>query len=346
MPKRPTDFYDECENAPRLNEMFEFFSATAGGKSGVPQRFPRLDLRLLEHDPRLIRFAETQRALWGQFDPHYFSSIPYRLEEEIRLGDALLEYARCNRRTGSPVGYYILGAAEGTFARTLAELGEGKILTLSCSPNKENEENFLRYGSPRFASFFHGPFHRLSSSFLKTDPVLGQLGGEFDVIVEDTTFQMYSPNRSAQIGFVKQYLKKDGIFLFVEKFRQPSPAEYVRRELQKDYGYKVRYFSGEQIEQKNKQILAGMNLNEVTVDTMAAVLREHFNYACMTWNSGNFYTLAASDHAENLGQLVERMCEPCIPHEYMYESLPECLPGFSIKLPGFRNFATNSDGNV
>lgn len=346
MSKASSKFIQECENAPRLNEMFSFFSATASGRSGAPQRPPRSDLRLLEYDSKLVRFAKKQRGLWGHFDPHYFSSIPYRLEEEIRLGDALLEYGKSDRRGRSPVGYYVLGAAEGTFARAVADLGAGSILTLSCSPNKENEESFFRFGRPCFSAFFPGPFHRLTPSILSTDPILQPLGGKFDVIMEDTTFQMYSPNRSEQIDFVKQYLKKDGIFLFVEKFRQADPAEYLRRELQKDCGYKVRYFSPDQIEQKTRQILKRMNLNEVTLQTMAAEIGEHFNHACMTWNSGNFYTLAASDNAENLSELVEHMFKPCIPQEYVYENLPNVLPGFSMELPGFRLSVNDDDGIV
>ncbi|CAK7260967.1 MULTISPECIES: class I SAM-dependent methyltransferase [unclassified Shinella] len=337
MSKASSEFMRECDGAPRLNEMFQFFSATAAGRSGAPENLPTADFRLLQHDTRLLEFAERHRALWGQFDPHFFSSIPYVLEEEIRHGDALLEYAKSKQRSHSPVGYYVLGGAEGTLARTLGSMAGGAILTLSCSPNKENEASFLRHGQPRFSSFFHGPFHRLTSEFLLSDAVLKPLGGKFDVILEDTTFQMYSPNRSGQISFVKQYLKDDGVFLFVEKFRHEGSAEYVRRELQKDYGYKARYFSADEIAQKNKIILERMNLNEVTIETMAAALREHFVHACMTWNSGNFYAIAASNNAQNLFDFVGRMCEPCIPHEYNYEKLPRPLPGFSFDLPPFRH---------
>jgi hypothetical protein len=337
MSKASSEFMQECDGAPRLNEMFEFFSATAAGSSGAPAIPPVVDVRLMQHDARLLKFAEKHRTLWGHFDPHFFSSIPYVLEEEVRRGDALLEYGKSKQRSHSPVGYYVLGGAEGTLARTLGCMARGAILTLSCSPNQENEASFLRHGRPQFSSFFHGPFHRLTSAFLTNDTILKPLHGKFDIILEDTTFQMYSPNRSAQIGFVKQYLKEDGIFLFVEKFRHHDSAEYVRRELQKDYGYKARYFSADEIAQKNKVILERMNLNEVTIEAMAAALGEHFDHACVTWNSGNFYAIAASNDAENLTDLVGRMCEPCIPHEYSYQKLPSALPGFSIDLPSFRH---------
>jgi len=342
MTKTPSKFMRECERAPRLNEMFAFFSATAGGRSGAPKKNPVVDPRLLQFDNRLSRFAKIHQTLWGNFDPHYFSSIPYRLEEEIRLGDALLAYGMSKAQAGGPVGYYVLGAAEGTFARTLSSMAAGSILTLSCSPNQENEASFYRGGRPQYSTFFLGPFHRLTSSFLSTDAILKPLAGKFDVILEDTTFQMYSANRSAQIEFVKQYLRDDGIFLFVEKLRHRVQEEYLRRELQKDYGYKARYFSSAEIEKKRETILHRMNLNEVSLETMAFAIGEHFNHACITWNSGNFYTIAASNDADNLHALVERMCEPCIPHEYVYEDLPGALAGFPNSLPTFRRSAGKS----
>ncbi len=336
MTKAPSKFLNECERAPRLNEMFAFFSATAGGRSGAPQKIPVVDHRLLQFDSQLSRFAKVHQTLWGNFDPHYFSSIPYRLEEEIRLGDALLEYGISKAQTAGQVGYYVLGAAEGTFARTLSSLAAGSILTLSCSPNEENKASFYRAGRPQYSTFFLGPFHRLTSSFLATDVILKPLAGKFDVILEDTTFQMYSANRSAQIGFVKQYLRKDGIFIFVEKHKRDNQEEYLQRELQKDYGYKSRYFSTLEMEKKRETILKRMNENEVTLEAMALTIGEHFNQACITWNSGNFYTIAASNNADNLKELAARMCEPCIPHEYVYEDLPTSLTGFSTILPTFR----------
>jgi len=330
------DFLQECDHAPRLTEMAAFFSATASGLSGVPRKRPVVDLRLVQQDQGMIDFISKHQTLWGRFDPHYFSSIPYRLEEEARLGHALFTYGLDRGSYSLPVGYYVLGSAEGTFARTLGTMANGVIRTLSCSPNDENRESFYLHGDPEFSSFFLGPFHRLDASYLLADPVLRQLYGKFDIILEDTTFQMYSPNRSAQIAFVKSHLKDDGIMLFIEKFRHPDPAEYARRELQKDYGYKARFFSSNEIDQKNETILKTMNLNEVTHEDMAQAIAQHFRYASLTWNSGNFYTVAASNSASNLQDLIGRMCEPCIPNEYVYSDLPQSMAGLAIDLPSFR----------
>lgn len=49
----------------------------------------------------------------------------------------------------------------------------------------------------------------------------------------------------------------------------------------------------------------------------------------MTWNSGNFYSLAASNARENLDLYLSRMAPAAIPHEYVYDTglpreLDEC----------------------
>ncbi|RWM78464.1 MAG: class I SAM-dependent methyltransferase [Mesorhizobium sp.] len=341
MEQQMREFFIECDKAPRLNEMAEFFSATAAGRSGAPTKMPRVDPRLFQGDVSLESFAKVHRQIWGRFNPHFFCSIPYSLEEEVRLGDALLRYGCAIGQDDSPAQFYVLGGAEGTLARTLAKLGNGYIQTLSCSPNKENEESFFLHGRPAHATFFLGPFHHLTRNRMVTTPKLRRFSDGFDIILEDTTFQMYSPNRSAQIGFVNRHLKDDGVFLFLEKFRQTDPDEYVRRELQKDHGYKSRFFSAGEIDRKNDVILKQMNINETTLDNMSSTLSAYFKYGCVTWNCGNFYTLAASNSADNLRRLLSAMAPPCIPNEYIYIEAPDSLPGLAFELPPFRRLGSH-----
>ncbi|WP_027146586.1 class I SAM-dependent methyltransferase [Mesorhizobium sp. WSM3626] len=337
MESQMRDFFVECDKAPRLNEMADFFSETAAGRSGVPIKVPSVDARLFKGDMSLESFAEVHRQLWGRFDPHYFGSIPYRLEEAVRLGDAFLRYGCAIANDDCAARIYVLGDAEGTLARALAKLGNGKIKTLSCSPNKENEQSFFLHGRPAHAVFFLGPFHHLTRSRIASTPSLRHFSERFDIILEDTTFQMYSANRKEQIGFVKRNLKDDGIFLFLEKFRQADGGEYLRRELQKDYGYKIRFFDPDEIKKKNEVILKRMNLNETTLNDISSALAAYFKYGCVTWNSGNFYTLAASNSADNLQRLISAMAPPCIPNEYVYIEAPASLPGLAVELPPFRS---------
>jgi hypothetical protein len=326
------DFLAECDLGPRINELTGFFTATAAGRSGMPTRRPVVDTRLLPRDEVLHNLIGLHAARQGFFDQHYHGSIPYRLEEECRMAYALLKYARHRSR---PMSLYSLGTAEGTMARTLSEVSSGLIRTLSCSPDAENYKCFMAYGEPPHADFFLGPFHRLTKDFLRTDRRLAQFASGFDVVLEDTTFQMYSPNRSRQIEFVAQHLKDGGILLLVEKFRATDENDYKRREYQKDFGFKTRYFSAHEIERKAKLVLKTMFNGEVTLAEMSQALRAHFKHCVITWNSGNFYGLAASNSEENLDLYLSHMADPAIPHEYVYESGMYCdLAERTAAVPG------------
>ena len=318
------DFLAECDQGPRINELAGFFAATAAGKSGMPVRRPMADARLLPGDELLRDLVRLHASRQGFFDQHYHGSIPYRLEEECRMAYAALKYARLR---GGPLSLYSLGTAEGTMARTLSEFSAGQVLSLSCSPNPENYKSFMAYGEPTHAEFFIGPFHWLTQDALASDRRLMKFTQGFDLILEDTTFQMYSPNRSKQIEFVTQHLKEGGLFVFVEKFRASDENDYQRREDQKDYGFKARYFPQEEIERKRTAVLNTMFNNEVTLEEMSRAAHEHFRYCVTTWNSGNFCSLAASNSKENLDRYVSQMPAPAIPYEYVYEtSLYRDLP--------------------
>lgn len=313
------EFLTECDRGPRLNQLAGFFRETAAGKSGAPVRKPVIDTRLLPSDALLHRLIELHARRQGNFDQHYHGSIPYRLEEECRMAHALLRYAQVST---SDVSLYSLGTAEGTMARALSELSRGKIQSLSCSPNEENYRCFMAFGEPPHARFFLGPFHRLTKDYLRSDENLKQFSAGFDFILEDTTFQMYSPNRDKQIEFVTRHLKEDGILLFVEKFRAADPHDYEGRESQKDFGFKTRYFGIDEIQRKSKLVLSAMHDCEVTLAEMANAVYACFRHCVVTWNSGNFYGLAASNSEENLRRYLSLMVHPAIPAEYVYEPEP------------------------
>ena len=289
-------------------------------------RRPIDDTRLLPSEDLLLAMVKLHAARQGFFDQHYHGSIPYRLEEECRMAYAVLN---CARQRETPFLLYSLGTAEGTMARTLSEMANGQIRTLSCSPNPENYRCFLGYGEPPHAEFFVAPFHKLTKDVISSDSRLARFAGGFDLILEDTTFQMYSPSRAKQIEYVAQHLKADGIFVFVEKFRARDAQDYQRREEQKDFGFKARYFPRDDIEKKKTAVLGTMHDNEVTLSEMCDAIHAQFRHCVMTWNSGNFYSLAASNARENLDLYLSRMAPAAIPHEYVYDTglpreLDEC----------------------
>jgi hypothetical protein len=329
-------FFEECERAPRLNELSEFFSTTASGRAGMPVRPPWLDHRLFPQDLTFRRFSTLHPLRQGPFDQHYLSSIPYRFEEECRLGCAILKYARVRK---GRLSIYTLGTAEGTMARVIAEIGNGRVETLSCSPNIENLRSFNAFGVPPYAAFFHGPFHHLTPQRMRADTELRAFADGFDIIVEDTTFQMYSPNRFDQIRFVSQHLKTDGLFIFVEKFTHDDGEEYRRRELQKDYGFKARFFNTADIREKENTVLTRMNQNEVSLEQMGDTLRHFFSHTFVSWNSGNFYTVISSNNPENLGRFMSKLWPAAIPGEYVYAELPyQLYPESDVRLVSGRSW--------
>jgi hypothetical protein len=58
---------------------------------------------------------------------------------------------------------------------------------------------------------------------------------------------------------------------------------------------------------------------------MATALRPYFLHCCITWNSGNFYTIIASNSLANIRGFISCLGEPAIPSEYLYEALPRPL---------------------
>lgn len=327
-------FHEECDKAPRLNEMHDFFSNTAAGFSGMPKRNPMINLDLFEENENLVTFSKLHQKFWGDFDLHYYCSIPYRLEEEVRIGDALLNYSNENKNI---LNYYILGAAEGSLARTLGYAADGKIKTLSCSPNIENKINFYNKNHTNHSTFFLGPFHKINSTILKSHYRDFSFYKGFDILMEDTTFQMYSNNRDGQISHACKLLKNDGILILNEKFKANSETEYLMREQQKDNDFKSLYFNKKDILNKGEEILGKMYHNEVTIEDIKKYLSKHFIYSVITWNSGNFYTIVSSNNLKNLIRFLYGMSPPCIPPEFSYIDTPFPLLGLSDKDLSLKN---------
>jgi hypothetical protein len=110
--------------------------------------------------------------------------------------------------------------------------------------------------------------------------------------------------------------------MFVEKFLRNDEHEYRRREQQKDFGFKIRYFSDGDIRTKEDLVLNSMDKNEITLDQMIQIVIGFFSHCVVTWNSGNFYTIVAGNHTGNINRFVSGLPSPAIPAEYTYEALP------------------------
>ncbi|MBN3116827.1 hypothetical protein H4F46_18235 [Pectobacterium brasiliense] len=313
------DFIKSCKKAPRINAMANFFSNTASGENNRPYKDVEPDTRLF-CNKEIEHFSQQLINNSGSFVKHYFASIPYSLEEECRLGNAIINFARKNSKK---INVYCLGMAEGAMARTISQESGEMITTLTTSPTAANELSFYKNHTPKNAYFICTPFFMVDKK-LTEDKKYTVFNDGFDIIIEDTTFQMYSPDRDAQIKFTIKLLKKDGLFIFTEKFKCDED-EYNAREIQKDMSFKRRFFTETQLDSKRNDVLRVMSTNEVTIEEMKETLDKYFKYKAIYWNSGNFYSIVASSSESKIKQFLSLFSTPCIPSEYVYCDLPKYL---------------------
>ena len=333
-------YLDRASQAPRLTSLAPEFALIASGAAGRPQVRVELNPDFLGSDAEALAFAKIHGQRAGVFNEHYIASVPYVLEEQCRFGVALWRYGfDIVRRCGRRAYVYTLGDAAGVTARTLAQVGEGAIRTLTCSPTLENHDQFFALGAPPDADFFLGPFFDVTPEAIQARSVVSFEGG-FDVLVEDTTFQMYGPERYEPIVLACRNLRDDGIFVLIEKLRHVDIKEYLRRENQKDSDFKARYFNEAQIEQKRSAILQHMSQMEASLDEITSALKRRFAAAVVTWNSGNFYTIAASVSTSNLKRFIHGLLPPALPAQFCYERLPMALFGIHDDSITFRQTET------
>jgi hypothetical protein len=331
-----TEYLSKVRGALRLRNM-ENFARIAQGLDGAPLKQVELDRQLLGYDQRCLEYSVVRNRYAGIFNAHFVASLPYALEEQCRMGAALLEYCLGMCATNQPyASVYTLGDGAGVLARTLAWMSQGKIRTLNCSPNIENQITFNE-NRPDGAHFFHDPFFDVETSSLSARGICDFSAG-FDVIIEDTTFQMYGPERLEPLLLAKRNLKRNGIFILLEKLSQEVPAEFERREEQKDQEFKSRFFTAEQISHKRSSIVAEMNSQLVTLNQIREALESVFSYGLMTWNSGNFYVIIASDDPDAITNLCSSLVKPAIPDRYVHHKMPLVLFGSFPHAPAFRDY--------
>ena len=143
---------------------------------------------------------------------------------------------------------------------------------------------------------------------------------------------MYGNSRQIPIYLANRNLKIDGLFVFFEKFLHSDVQEFFKREKQKDEEFKNRYFSKDQIEEKKISIIKTMDKNLVTIEEMTKTLSSFFSYAAITWNSGNFSTIVASNNLTHLNKFINLMTPPAIPSKFSNIDSPKILLGNDISI--------------
>jgi tRNA (cmo5U34)-methyltransferase len=308
---------------PRVTTLLSAFEAIASGESQVPQENVEAAEQFLAQGQEFLEYHQVFQKNLGTFVRHACASIPFVLEEWIRIGLAIHQLASVKRvQDDAPFCYYETSAADGTMARTLAEYSGGLIASLTDSPNESNKREFERLCSHNFSFFHKGLFVDITPEFLIES--VGPFSNKFDVIYENTTFQMYGSDRDQQIAYVRRVLKEDGLMIFLEKMKHTDVNEYERREQVKDRLFKSKYFSSNEIEAKKANIIAEMELGQVTLTEFARIVRRHFKYVYLIWNSGNFYEIAASNARYTVEYFLSKLKYSFVPSEFACDIDSDC----------------------
>lgn len=313
------DAFSKWKLGPRITSLSAVFENLASGKEGVPIKEVLPLPELLTNKYGLDKFYEKYAKYQGPFANHFNASIPFVLEEDCRIGNGILKFLTdLSDNECRITKLQTIGTAEAVQAKTIVSLSENKVISLSNSPTKSNKQYF-DLNKPEGCFFYLGPFFDIDKSFLYDHQALRMFADGFDIIIEDTTFQMYDTNRIDQIGFIKQNLSEDGLFLCLEKCLQANEVEYLRRETQKDNEFKSKYFSITQIFEK-RQVLNEMVKGQVLLSDLINALSRHFDNIELLWNSCNFYLLVASNSSASINRFKQHLPSPIIPPGFVYEN--------------------------
>lgn len=320
------NFRDTHRKAPRLTSLLPHFEKIALGEIQRPRLPVTAAVEFRDQSHELAAYCHAYERNMGPFWQHFCASIPYVLEEQCRVGSALVAFSKGNYRESSSVfRFYETSAAEGVAGRTLGEIGAGRIHTLSDSPNVGNMKAFAD-GSRHSHSRFHlGPFFDITPEYLRAmgDGIGGYEEG-FDVIYENTTFQFYATNRVEQISYLKRVLREGGLLFCLEKVTCPSREEYDQREASKDQLFKAIYFSESEVSWKKASMLADMERCQISFAELTDAVLQNFGYAALLWNSGNFYEVVGSDSEVNLKRFCNLLQKPHVPRAFRCEGDLDC----------------------
>jgi hypothetical protein len=318
---------DEYLSESAMVRMAGYFNDLATGKTQVPRQSVRTRIRDQISDPEVLRYHDLMVDRAGPLFTHFLASVPCILEEMSRLGVALDRFVQSlsdvERRVFS---FYEVDAFDGTNGRALAMYSQGKIKTLTSSPNLANQQHFNRFADHEKSQFHPQSFLRVDRNVLSGESSFPEFRQGFDFIYETAAFQFYGQDRDQQIGHVSQLLKPDGLIFFLEKLNHPDPQVYELRERAKDDLHKLHYFTPEEVAWKRNQMLTQMHNGQVELGVLLKAIRSHFAHVYLLWSSTNFYEFVASNDADRIERFISTLGHPVVPAEFCFEAgLPRKL---------------------
>lgn len=323
------DYHSLCMKSPRLNATKDYFDKIGRFKIQKPKKPIEVDpVFLSECSPEMRQYwAIFKKTLGGGFNSHYFASSPFITEELVRLGVTLCQfYAWLSTSNEDMITHYEPSGIDGVNSRTMAEFSNGLVRTLTDSPDLFNKENFYQFLNHGYSKFRHGSLVDTTLDFLASHPDLSLFKEGFNTIHMSMALQAYTNERSTQIFYLKRLLKEKGLFILKEKLYIPDMERYGRYEKIKDEKFKSLYFTEEEINSKRADALdigKGIGAGQIDFDTCVSVLKLHFKYVYLIWNSTNFYEFCASDDKLVIEKFINLLPPPFVPAVFrMQESLP------------------------
>ena len=157
----------KIESGPRVTTLLNHFEKIANGTTHKQKSYVVATQAFLDIDPEYSNFYSIYEKRLGVFNKHGIASMPYVMEECIRMAVTLNRYASYKKKSASnPLTFYGTSTADATLARTLAEYSQGKVVTLTDSPNPANETEFHRLLNHNYSFFHLGPFSDINARLL------------------------------------------------------------------------------------------------------------------------------------------------------------------------------------
>lgn len=256
---------------------------------------------LLSFTPPQQKFNEIYSKFKGSFDEHIATSIPAFRDVQVKKGQAIVDML--------PNGGLMIDIAgsEGGLNKAITVASGGKIKTVNVDVNPDMMAAHKAApveGADFAQSSFLQPYTEGNVTYPKYEP-----SEKADVVHESMGFQFMSPQRTEQIAEAKRYMKPNGVLIVEEKVGTP---EWDVNEKKKDEEFKSRYYTKEQIEEKNKAVRVsdfdsneGMAGNMVTEDILLGQLGKNFRYVSQYWDAGNFKGYIASNDKTRIDSFMK-----------------------------------------
>ena len=92
------NFEDNLTTNPRTGVLADFFEKTASGEFGEPDNTYLGDISLFKNDEKMSSFYLNHRKLQGQFDKHFYSSIPFIIRRRMSCWLSIKRLLRKKKR--------------------------------------------------------------------------------------------------------------------------------------------------------------------------------------------------------------------------------------------------------